>query len=279
MAIVDYFLTITTTAVIVAACLAFLNIFHGQLNRFYFTFVGVMMVASYGTNFLLKGKYLVAIGCGAVVVGIVLFTITGLLSFEADMFAVASLALTGLLYEIALDFKQVSGGDLGIQLTGMATASEPARHMLAWMGALLCLIAAFRLYRSAMSRHLIGFGDDSLLYKSLCRPAFRILTSVSVVVVVFACILGVVLAFDFGRIDPRRYSLEEAFDFAIILALGGTGRFAGVVAAPFLVLGLRQLLDVGGVQGLVHLFLQIAFVAILLNRPQGLLGKVLYERI
>jgi ABC-type branched-subunit amino acid transport system permease subunit len=237
-----------------------------------------MMVASYGTHFLLQGQYLVAIGCAGVVVSIVLFTITGLLRFEADLFAVASLALTGLLYELALDLKQVSGGDLGIQLTGMATLSEPARHTLAWLGALLCLIVAFTFYRSAMSRHLVGFGDDSFLYKSLCRSAGRLLTSVSVLVVVFACILGVILAFDFGRIDPRRYSIEEAFDFAIILALGGTGRFAGVVAAPFLVLGLRQFLDMAGVQGLVHLFLQIAFVTIILSRPQGLLGKVLYER-
>jgi ABC-type branched-subunit amino acid transport system permease subunit len=213
----------------------------------------------------------------AVFCAVAIVNTVALLFFDKDTFVLCGYGLASSVYALSLRLTDFTKGDLGLQF-GVDVQGLWPQYVIPILGALLIGFLGVLLTQSRLGSILTAFGDNSLLLRSVCPSyglavfAFNILASVAFLA------LGCLMALHHGRVDPQNFSPDVAFDYAVVLILGGNGTLRGCVLGPIALLLLRVLFDHLSWPDLHRLVLQSALIYLLIFRPTGLSGKVLYER-
>jgi len=269
-----------TEAILIAVCISFLDLVQGLMDRYYFGFVAIMMCATYGVFLIPSAHPLVAILYWVVVLVFAVTNFLALLRFEPQLFALFSLSQLLFAQYLTQELKTATGGDSGLELpVSISGIRLIVRCAITLFVCLLLLYAARRLHKVHLAKVLTAYGDEAK-YLRFFRPVYPY--SVAVVTaftVLSASVVGVLLAFLSSRVDPRHYSMDEAFNLCVLLIVGGRGSMAGAIVAPIIIWIIGATVEQQFDQPLYFgLTLQVAMIAFLVFRPTGIWGHNFHER-
>lgn len=163
---------------------------------------------------------------------------------------------------------------------GISLQSYP---QLLWFGLILFAIvvaASLALSRVRFGRALTAIREDDLAARCSGIRPLRYKIGAFVVAGVLAGFAGAFFAGLFGFVGPASFNITASFVIGEAVILGGLGSFLGSFLGAAVLVGIEDLLVdyVPQVSGHEDLILGILVVAIILLRPQGILGKPFVRR-
>ncbi|MGH9917943.1 MAG: branched-chain amino acid ABC transporter permease, partial [Nitrososphaerales archaeon] len=158
---------------------------------------------------------------------------------------------------------------------GITLQSYPA---LLWFGLILFVIVAavsLALSRARFGRALRAIREDELAARSSGIRPLRYRIAAFVIAGVFAGIAGAYFAGLFGFVGPASFNITASFVLGEAVIVGGMGSFLGSVLGAGVLVGIDYLLVdyVPQIAGHEDLVLGALVVAVILFRPQGILGQ------
>lgn len=203
---------------------------------------------------------------------------------SGDFLALATFGFAVVTHSVAKNWMGLTRGPMGL-------SGVPSFHFFKWsldtaygflpLVVLVCIftyLICTRLVESPFGRILQGMREDETATLSLGKRVPRCKSSVFVVGALFAGMAGSLYAHYITFIDPSSFTPMESFAILLMVVFGGMGNLQGsVLGASFLVLLPEVLRLIGLPSSVAAPFRQIVYglllVALMLVRPQGLLGK------
>lgn len=207
----------------------------------------------------------------------------GCLRFRDDLFVIATFAFQVLLYSLALNWVELTGGSLGI-----ANVSSPAIGGLQatqpWHYALLaCVLSGAsmwvlkRIVRSPYGRVLMAIREDERFARSLGKNVRRFRISVFMLSAAITSLVGSVYASYMTFISPQPFSVHESIFILSLVIFGGLGSLRGPMVGALILVGapeVLRLIDLPSamVANLRQILYGALLVACMIWHPGGLTG-------
>lgn len=162
--------------------------------------------------------------------------------------------------------------------------------LVGWILVGLCLFLVWLLVRSPWGRVLRGIREDEEAVRSLGKNVFSFKMQALMVGGAIGALAGLMQAVRMGNVSPDQFTPKFTFYIFAVLILGGAAKLFGPVLGAALFWGLYNvvsttlrelaatgwlppgLLSTGDAGILVYVFLGGGFIALLIYRPQGILG-------
>jgi branched-chain amino acid transport system permease protein len=244
-------------------------------------------------------SFWLALGIG-IVVAMLAALLVGLpsLRLRADYFAISTLAFSEIVRYIADNWDGLTGGNLG--LFGYTDAwNDLSARVDGWLGHLgiaprfllpllvvnlvvFLVLAAFvaLLVRSPWGRVLNAIREDEDAARALGKNTFAYKRQSLSIAAALAAIAGYMLAINISILSPANFDpVLTAYGYVIVI-LGGLGSYFGVVLGSFFLIFLLEAtrylelpLSDARVASLRFVIVGLVLMALVVFRPQGLLGK------
>ena len=228
----------------------------------------------------------IAAGVGAV---LGLATAYPAIRLRGDYLAITLLALGEGMRIIGINYEEIAGGTLGVQLPDpLVWLPLDLRFPVATLG-LVAMAAVFmifsdRLVRSPLGRLLRAVRDNELAAESAGKDVMRARVKTIMVAAALAGVAGAMYAFYVGGTVAFAYDrINWTFWPFVMIFIGGLANNRGVLLGTLIFVLIRKLITFykDSLQGFVpfdvvwldYLLLGIVLLAILLYRPQGLLPE------
>jgi len=208
---------------------------------------------------------------------------------RGDYLAITLLAFGEGMRVIGINYAEIAGGTLGVQLPDpLAWLPQDLRFPAATVGLVIMAAAAViygdRLVRSPLGRLLRAVRDNELAAASVGKDVMRARTKTIMVAAAMAAVAGALYAFYVGGAISFAYDrLNWTFWPFMMVLIGGLANSRGVLVGTLLFVLVRKLITFykDSLQGIVpfdvvwldYLLLGVVLIAVLLYRPQGLLPE------
>ena len=224
-----------------------------------------------------------------------------LLKLEGHVLAVATLALSIVIYTVFIEWHAVTGGYDGIggisglSLFGFELTSDSHYYYLTWVIVLLIFVISSNIVNSRVGRALRSIhrfsGGSEIAAESLGVSPTRYKVQVFMLSAVYASLAGSLYTHWIAFINPEPFGIFISILMLIMVTIGGMGSLWGaVIGSTVIVLSGEFFRDVvpriipGAAGEMEHIAYGIILVLILLFMPQGLVSaparfKVLVEKI
>jgi len=306
---IDYGVSVLTSVAIFGILAIGLNVqwgWAGMLNLTYITFMAVGAYVSAGFTLgpplyahqqryilSLHMPFVVGAAAGTIAAGLLGLVIGGiaLRRLRSDYFAIVTLSLGLVVYQIVAQNRGLFGGQVG--LFGIPEPGAdilpltPEQYTFFYLG--LCLVSlagvyllARHLYRSPFGRTLRAIREDELAAKAFARDVFWFKLRAFVLGSMIAGFGGALLAAFVGAFNPAGWTPGETFVLYTAIFLGGTGNNLGVILGVLIFTGAiseatRFIPPIPGNpdanQALRGVIAGLIIILILRFRPQGLLPE------
>jgi branched-chain amino acid transport system permease protein len=226
-----------------------------------------------------------------IVAGVVLTAAVGMLvalpalRIGGDHLVIVTLALQIIVIAIMINWRSVTGGTDGISaipkivLWGRSL-DTPARFLpLALAAAVACLAVAWRLAKSPFARAVRAMRENEQAVQAVGKNVVAIKLTVFAISAGLAAVAGGFYAHYISYVSAETFTLDLTIYILAMVILGGTGNLWGSVIGAVLLTALPELLKfVALPPDIADKSRQILYghtlIAILLLRPQGLLGEI-----
>ncbi len=204
------------------------------------------------------------------------------LRLRGDYLAIVTLGFAEALREILRNGGAITGGDKGIviavshRINGLlGLTSQQVAWMAAAAVAVLGVAAIDRIYHSRLGRAWVAIREDEVAAGAMGIPTVRMKILAFSLSAGFAGLSGVLYAGFTVFVDPSACTFEESVLVLAMVILGGLGSIPGsIVGAILLFLIPTWLRDwFPQMQDYRLLIFGMILVAVMLTRPQGLLGS------
>lgn len=220
-----------------------------------------------------------AVAAGTVVAMLLAVPI-GLLSVRRTgiYFAMVTLAFAQMLFFIANQWRDLTGGENGLQgipreLFGL-DLSEPFYFYYAGLPIILLgMLAAWRIVRSPFGRVLTAIRDNPARARALGYPVARYKVMVFVMSAGLSGLAGGVYAISHGFASLQEVYWTTSGEVVVMTVLGGIGTLWGSVLGAALIVQLKDYLATAGFDGIGIITGSIFIVVVLLFR-RGVWGTV-----
>ena len=261
-----------------------LNLVNGTTGQFSIGHAGFMAVGAYAGSLAslvldhhLGERFAPVTLIAASVVAIVAAGVTGVLvgvpslRLRGDYLAIVTLGF-GEIIRISIESTQAIGGSQGFP---PGAESIPAYATLAWIwgAAFLGTLAVWNLTYSSYGRALAAIREDEIAAEAAGVPTTRYKVLAFAVSAMLAGLAGCMFAHDATggqHIDPGAFRLDKSVDMLVMIIFGGLGSISGAVVGGIFVAVSLELLR--GVQQYRLIVYAVLLIAMMLWRPQGLLG-------
>jgi branched-chain amino acid transport system permease protein len=146
-----------------------------------------------------------------------------------------------------------------------------------WAWAVIALYVVWRLKRSSYGRAMFAQREDQAAAAAIGIDVLRPRLLAFVVCAFFAAIAGALYAHFITSFSPTVFYFDLTFRVITMLVIGGMGSVSGSVAGTALIIVLSEVLrrfeDATLLYGLSNIILAVIFIAIIIFRPDGLLGE------
>lgn len=202
------------------------------------------------------------------------------LRLRGDYLAIVTLGFAEAFRELVRNLS-VTGSDMGINLgfpsrvhaLGPLSAAQ-ASWVFGTVLVALCALAIHRLYHSRIGRAWIAVREDEVAAASMGIPVVRLKLLAFSVSAGLAGLAGAFFAGFTGFVDPSTSTFDQSVLILAMVILGGLGSLSGsLLGAALLYLAPNLLRDaIPEISDYRLLFFGFLLVAMMLFRPQGLLG-------
>ena len=202
-----------------------------------------------------------------------------LMRLSGHYVAVATMGFLIIVQAVAINWDGVTRGARGLnQIPNLTNA------WVAYAWAVAVVYAAWRLRVSPYGRAMIASRENVIAARAVGVDVLRTRLVAFVVGAFFTGVAGALLAHQIGTVAPNAFYFTTTFTIVIMVVLGGMGSITGaVVGAAILTLAPEYLRDVedgmdlglfsfGALFGLSQIILAVAFILVMIFRPQGLFG-------
>lgn len=192
------------------------------------------------------------------------------LKLQGDYLAIVTLGFGEIIRVLLVNFRGLTGGANGRQFPSVLV-TNPALAWLVIFGVLVVLLALIRNFLSSTyGRAVLAVREDEIAANSCGVGVFRYKMLGFAAASLIAGIGGALYAPFIGFIKPEMASFNRSIDYLIFVVLGGMGSMTGSVLAAFVLTYLQEFLRI--LQDYRMLFYPLVLIAVMLFRPQGLLG-------
>lgn len=242
-----YWTHVATLAAIYWILISGLNLVVGYGGQLSVGHVGLLAVGSYTACALYStlgwNPYVSLVA--AAVVGMVAGLLIGLpsLRLRRFYFAMATIAFATAVSRLAVVWKSVTGGGLGIAAPTFGGVLS-GRNGFYWFVLAIAGVATYLTWRIATSnsgRGLIAIRDAEVAAESIGVPVFRLKLFVFTISGALAGISGALYASLQTYVTPEAFSFDLSMLFFVAVLLGGAGRIAAPIVATIVLVLLPEL--------------------------------------
>jgi branched-chain amino acid transport system permease protein len=201
------------------------------------------------------------------------------LRLRGDYFAIVTLGL-GEITRISLNNgDRLTGGPNGIAKIGRPVIAGYTLHRtldfyyLILLIAIITVFALRRLMTSRIGRAWIAIREDEVAAAAMGINTFSLKLLAFVVGSALAGLVGVFFAAKMAFVSPESFTFFESVLILCMVVLGGMGSIPGIILGALLLITLPEVFR--DFQDYRMLAFGIALVAMMVFRPQGLLGTVI----
>ena len=278
----DYYQDIMTLTGIYIVLALGLNIVVGQAGLLNLGYVAFYAIGAYTYAILsttLGLAFWPGLLAGAAVAALFAFII-GLptLRLRGDYFAIVTLGLGEITRIILNNWDGLTGGPNGISRVGRPVLAGYSLHSTLdfyYVILVIVIITVFamkRLMTSRIGRAWIAIREDEVAAEAMGINTFRLKLLAFVVGSALAGLTGVFFAAKMAFVSPESFTFSESVLILCMVVLGGMGSIPGIILGALLLITLPEIFR--DFQDYRMLAFGIALVAMMVFRPQGLLGTV-----
>jgi branched-chain amino acid transport system permease protein len=289
----DYVLHIAVMVSLYAILAASFNLLIGFAGLFALSQAAFFGVGAYSTA-ILAAKLGLAFPL-PILAGVVLTAAVGMLvalpalRIGGDHLVIVTLALQIIVIAVMVNWRSVTGGTDGIagipKLAPWGVPLDtPARFLpLALLGAALALAIAWRLARSPFARAVRAMRENELAAQAVGKNVVAIKLTVFAFSAGLAAVAGGLYAHYISYVSAETFTLDLTIYVLAMVILGGTGNLWGSVLGAAVLTALPELLKFVALPPDIadksrQILYGLTLIAILLLRPQGLLGETRLRR-
>jgi branched-chain amino acid transport system permease protein len=276
----DYYRDVLTLTAMYAVLALGLNLVVGQtglLNLGYVAFyaIGAYTYAILSTRFGLPFWPGLAAGAGSSAFMALLIGLSTL-KLRGDYFAIVTLGLGEITRIVLNNSDSITGGPNGISrigrpsLFGHVLATPLEHYYLILVIAIITVFAMNRLMVSRIGRAWVAIREDEIAAEAMGINTFRLKLLAFVIASAWAGMTGVFFAAKMAFVSPESFTFFESVLILCMVVLGGMGSIPGIILGAFLLITLPEVFrDFADYR---MLGFGVALVAMMIFRPQGLLG-------
>jgi len=201
-----------------------------------------------------------------------------------DYLALATFGFAVVTHSVARNWIELTRGPMGLPrippfcLFGFRLDTAWLFLPLVVVVCLVTYLVSWRMVESPFGRVLQGIREDETVTASLGKNVSQYKRYVFVVAALFAGIAGALYAHYITYIDPSSFTPMESLAILLMVVFGGMGSLTGSMLGATILVFLPELLRFMGLPGAVaaplrQMIYGALLVALMLVRPQGLLGK------
>lgn len=146
-----------------------------------------------------------------------------------------------------------------------------------WAWAIVALYVVWRIKRSSYGRAMFAQREDQAAAAAIGIDVLRPRLLAFVVSAFFTSIAGALYAHFITSFSPTVFYFDLTFRVITMLVIGGMGSVSGSVVGTVLIIvlseALRRFEDATLLYGVSNIILAVLFIAIIIFRPDGLLGE------
>jgi branched-chain amino acid transport system permease protein len=269
----DYARVLATEVAILALFAASLQFFMGHGGLVSFGHAAFFGLGAYAAALVAKGldSFVLALlaapfaaALAAVAAGFFVLRARGVYA------SMLTLAFAQILWSVAVQWVEVTGGDNGLLGIWPPTASRLGYYLLSLAVVVLSLLALQRAALAPFGFALRASRDAPERAESLGIDVRRVLGLAFVAGGFFAGLAGALQAFQKGAVFPNALSLPQSVDALVMVLLGGLQTLSGPIVGAAAYHGLATELALR--VGYWRLALGIAIVVLVIAFPQGIVG-------
>lgn len=206
------------------------------------------------------------------------------LRLRGDYLALATLGFAVIVYSIAKNWVDLTRGPLG--LPGIPSFSVFSYSITGGWSFLLIVTAVILLTTLVMNRIvnspyglvLRGIREEEVATATMGKNVERFKITVFGVGAFFAGMAGSLYAHYISFIDPSSFTIMESITILLMVVFGGMGTIRGSFIGAIILVVLPELLRFVGLPSSIaatvrQMIYGLLLVALMLKRPQGILGK------
>lgn len=249
-----------------------LNLVIGFSGQFSLGHAGFMAIGAYAAALVLMkmGTFLgllVSLIVGMVISGLFAFLIGGpTLRLKGDYLAIATLGISEIIRIILINMKSVTNGAAGI--FGIAPV---VTWPIVYLFVILTTLVIVNYLHSEPGLATLAVREDEIASEAVGLHTAKYKIMAFVIGAMTASIAGGLYAGYIQSIAPKDFTFNKSIDILIIVVFGGLGSVTGSFVAA-IVLGVLNMVlqDFGQLRMIIY---AVALIAIMIFKPNGLLGK------
>lgn len=203
-----------------------------------------------------------------------------LMRLSGNYVAVATMGFLIIVHSILVNWDEVTRGARGLSQIPTSTTPWTA---YAWLA--IAVYVALRLRNSPYGRAMIATRENLIASRGVGVNVLRTRLLAFVVSAFLTGVAGSLLAHQIGTVAPSTFYFATTFNVIIMVVLGGMGSISGAVVGAVIMIITPEVLrpleagfaigpwQVGALYGLSNIILAVAFILIMIFRPQGLFGE------
>jgi ABC-type branched-subunit amino acid transport system ATPase component/ABC-type branched-subunit amino acid transport system permease subunit len=243
---------------------------------------GFMAVGAYTTGLLVGTLHwpwwagiLAGAASGAVVAGLVGIPA---LRLRGPYFVMASLAFGGIVYTVATNWLEVTGGPGGLRnipipdFDTLGLSPDTGIYYILWIAAAASILGVRWFRGTPLGRSLIAIREDELAARAVGVHTALVKSLGFVFSGTLAGLAGALLPLFIGSVTPDAFGVNQSLLILTQALIGGLDRIAGAIVGTAVLLGMTELLrDFAEFQ---LLFYGVAMLAVVLFFPRGVVGEM-----
>ena len=266
-----YEITIATICINIILAVS-LNLVTGFTGQFSLGHAGFMSIGAYAGALInmemnSTAGFLIGVAAGAAaaaLVGILIGMPT--LRLKGDYLAIATLGMAEIIRVIFLNMDDITNGAAG--LNGIPRFTN---WLWLFVFTVLTLVIINNFVKSSQGRACISIREDEIAAESMGINTTKYKVMAFAIGAFFAGIGGALYSSYFYFISPTIFGFQKSIDILVIVVFGGMGSITGSVIAAMLLAVITTMLQ--SYSELRMIIYAVLLIAIMLFRPQGLLGN------
>lgn len=266
-----YEITIATICINIILAVS-LNLVTGFTGQFSLGHAGFMSIGAYAGALInmemnSTAGFLIGVAAGgaaAALIGILIGMPT--LRLKGDYLAIATLGMAEIIRVIFLNMDDITNGAAG--LNGIPRFTN---WLWLFVFTVLTLVIINNFVKSSQGRACISIREDEIAAESMGINTTKYKVTAFALGAFFAGIGGALYSSYFYFISPTIFGFQKSIDILVIVVFGGMGSITGSVIAAMLLAVITTMLQ--SYSELRMIIYAVLLIAIMLFRPQGLLGN------
>lgn len=284
----EYFISLGTLFCIYGILALSLNMVIGMSGLLSLAQMAFFGIGTYATALCLTKLDMnffatILVGVG---INVVLAFVVGkiLAKFQGDYYAIVSAGLTVIVFAVLMNWQSLTGGPLGIygitkpSLFGFQITSNFVFFLLCFAFVATVYGLFILLDKSSFGRCMKALREDEDLTKVMGYKTEQFKSTIFTFSAILSGIAGALFASYIGFVDPSTFQLKEGIFLFTIIILGGLASGPGSILGTLILISLPEALRFIGLSSdnaaqIQQIIYGAALVAIMVIKPQGLLGK------